>query len=286
VAIPESFRSKSTLQTLSQLSVGTSLAAATALSLSQLLHGMGGARGLLGLIVAVPTLLVGMLWVRVLRWPKTVGQTGLRLGWLLSPVLAALNAGLACAMMLAVERPSGSLTDLLLRLFGGFVLGMTFGAIVWVPALMATLVAFGAPLAWAQGLAKKGLAGQERGDGIIGVVCGLIALATLAAPALLNVGPGLADALPLIRALGLTATGLSAATVFSAWSRAEERERFVAAVERGEVEQFRVDATDEGKVLVRVVTQGQGYRVADYEEEIAALDKDGAVTRGVRVEPA
>lgn len=286
MAIPESFRSKSTLQTLSQLSVGTSLAAATALSLTHLLHGMGGARATLGLVVAVPTLLVGMLWVRVLRWPKTVGKTSLRLGWLLSPVLAALNAGLACSLMLFAEGRPGGLSDMLVRLFGGFILGVTFGAIVWVPALMATLVAFGVPLAWAQGLAKKGLAGQERGDGIIGVVCGLIALATLAAPALLNVGPGLADALPLIRALGFAATGLSAATVFSAWSRAVDRQRFVAAVERGEVEKFRVDTTDEGKVLVRVVTQGQGYRVADYEEEIAALDKDGAVTRGVRVEPA
>ena len=40
-----------------------------------------------------------------------------------------------------------------------------------------------------------------------------------------------------------------------------------------------VDASPEGKVLVRIVAQGQGYRVADFAEEVAALDRDGAVTR-------
>ena len=44
---------------------------------------------------------------------------------------------------------------------------------------------------------------------------------------------------------------------------------------------FRVEEVPEGKVLVRVSTLGQGgaYRVADFEEEVFALDQEGAATK-------
>ena len=41
---------------------------------------------------------------------------------------------------------------------------------------------------------------------------------------------------------------------------------------------FRVDATPEGKALVRVSSFGQGYRVADFSEEVFLLDESGEAT--------
>jgi hypothetical protein len=41
----------------------------------------------------------------------------------------------------------------------------------------------------------------------------------------------------------------------------------------------RVDATEEGKVLVRIVAQGKGYRVADFEEDVFELDEHGEAVR-------
>ena len=44
------------------------------------------------------------------------------------------------------------------------------------------------------------------------------------------------------------------------------------------MKEFRIDPTPEGQALVRIVSQGEAYRVADYEEEVAALDDEGNVT--------
>ena len=52
------------------------------------------------------------------------------------------------------------------------------------------------------------------------------------------------------------------------------------------VPRFRIDHAAEGKVLVRIESQGRGaYRVADYEEEICLLDHEGAATRVRAVQP-
>ena len=46
------------------------------------------------------------------------------------------------------------------------------------------------------------------------------------------------------------------------------------------VKGYRVDTTDEGKVLVRIAAQGKGYRVADFEEEeVFELDAQGEALR-------
>ena len=58
----------------------------------------------------------------------------------------------------------------------GVLLGSTIGAIFWVPGLIATLVCFGIPLAWGQRLAAKGLAGEERGELLVGAVSALVGI--------------------------------------------------------------------------------------------------------------
>lgn len=264
------------------LAVGAALSAVTGVLFALIFR----ERAVIPLVTALPTLLFGTLWAVALRWEKTFPGSNLRLGWLLSVVLAALNGGTAVGLLLAAERYASGWADRLARFFGGMFLGATFGAIAWLPALIVTLVVFGVPIAWAQKQAKKGLSGQERGEGIVGGASALIALTALllSVPADSMRG-NTALHLDVVRGIAAFASLLGMLAMYTARTRDQERQKFVAAVERGEVEHFRVDTTDEGKVLVRVVSQGQGYRVRDYEEEIAALDDDGEVKRGIRVEP-
>lgn len=237
------------------------------------------AREAVPLITGLPTLLWGVLWARVLRWEKTVPGSPLRWGWLLSILLAALNGGTALGLMIASSGRSG-IVETIAKFFGGMLLGVTFGAIAWIPGLLAVMLLFGVPIAWAQRQAAKGLEGQERGEGVVGAASAALSVLALLLSLKVSTLPGSTGLhVLLMQAIGAMGMLLGGTAMVTARERHLERQRFVEAVERGEVEHFRVDTTDEGKVLVRVVSQGQGYRVRDYEEEIAALDASGAVTR-------
>ncbi len=265
--------------------MGLSIAAATGAAFAHLFGGMTH-----GLIAGLPTLAVGLVWGVLLRIRATVGRSRIRWGWLASLPLAAANGGLAAALLFAIEERSG---HLLMRIAAGAFLGVTFGAIFWVPGLLATLAFFGLPVARAQGLAEQGLAGEERGERVVGVASAILAGAGLlgavtgpwrtppahheewlrASYPLESAGAILIYACAL---LGIAA-GLGAVTLATA--RARSRRRFVDAVEAGEVDGYRVDAAATGKVLVRVAVSGEGYRVADVEEEIVAIDDAGEAIR-------
>jgi hypothetical protein len=80
---------------------------------------------------------------------------------------------------------------------------------------------------------------------------------------------------------GTASVAFVAGGVAAALAHARERRRrdFVARAEAGDVKGFRVDASAEGKVLVRVTSQGEGYRVADFQEEVFLLDEEGRATK-------
>jgi hypothetical protein len=272
--LPRTFRSLSLLRTLNCLAVGLSLAAVSAAVFSRILAPSEGA-GAMGVVVGVPTLVLGTLWAVLLRMRATVGTTRLRWGWVASAPLAAANAGLASGLMMAFEGGPDVFANLLI----GVMLGITFGALFWVPSLVATLALFGAPIHWAQRLAAKGLAGEERGEVMIGAASAVLATLGLLVIhytqfhgefALKRVlGPSLVSGMGLLGAVtGGVATALAVA-------RERTRRHFVAEVEAGKVAGYRVDASAEGKVLVRVAAPGS-YRVADVEEDLFALDEVGA----------
>lgn len=264
------FRSRRLLDALAVGAVGASLAAITA---AVFRLGWGSGAGSIVLVTGLPTLVLGTVWAVLLRWRQTLSKSKVRVGWVLSVPLAALNGAFAAGILLAMERGG----DTILRFLGGMVLGATFGAMFWIPGLLLTLLVFGLPIARAQRLAAQGLAGQERGDGFVGAASAAIAAVALGSSFLAARHDGGSLALAALAAFALS-LGL-ATTAVSLW-RERMRRAFVAEVEAGRVAHFRVDATEEGKVLVRVVSQGEGYRVADYAEEVAALDAQGSVTRG------
>lgn len=269
---PTPFRARRLLERLADLAIGFSLAAITATVFTGF-FGFGGENGPIGLITGVPTLLFGTLWALLLRWRRTVFDGRVRVGWLASIPLAMMNGSVAAGLMLStLDHSSKPLVNFVM----GMLAGATIGVIFWGPALIATLLFFGLPIAWGQRLAQKGLAGQERGEGIVGLTSALIAAAALfinrfAPYQWNNARPSI-----LLGALGMT---LGALTMLVAWVRDRQRRAFVARVEAGEEPRFRIEPSAEGKVLVRIVSQGEGYRVADFAEEVARIDETGEVTR-------
>ena len=274
--IPTSFQTPRALAVLNIGAVGLALAGVVAPVFAVLIP-----HDAVVAFAGLPTLLCGVLWAWLLRRPQTVGRTSIRWGWVASIPLAMLNAGLSCGLLMTLEsHPSAS------RFFGGMLLGATFGAIIWIPSLLATLLCFGVPIARAQRLAKQGLAGAEHGEWIVGFVCIIMSVLGLLLSLNVDLSPVHEDAphtwMARVFAFLGVLTGASSTTL--AWLRGRRRRAFVAAAEAGNVKGYRVDTTDEGKVLVRIAAQGKGYRVADFEEEVFELDAQGEALRPKHLE--
>jgi hypothetical protein len=245
-----------TLALLNVLAVGTSLAA----FVGGLLSGMLGPQMASTAGIALPTCVAGLVWALLLRVPKTVGTAGIRWGWLASVPIAYANCAAAIAFSASHE------PELFSRVFGALLLAL-LGAIVWVPALGLTLLCFGVPLAWAERLAKRGLAGGERGEMWVGVVSAALCVAAVTlVPEVFPIRDHAGHA--IIRGFALAGALTGGLSTTLSTLRARRRRLFVASVEAGRVPGYRVEPTREGTRLLRVTTQGDGYRVADDEEEM------------------
>ncbi|MBX3210975.1 MAG: hypothetical protein KF850_02990 [Labilithrix sp.] len=299
------FQSLATLRILNILAVAASLAGATGVVLGRV-FGRWYQRtdafaekaevvdefvfsrfsGTNALLTAATTFAFGLCWALLLRSRATT-QDGRRRGWLQAIPLALANSATAYGLVRALEHGPGGVVV-------GALIGATLGAICWIPALIATLVCFGLPIAWSQRLAKKGLAGEERGEIIVGVVSALVALVAIAlivpvraSNATLPPKEQLLEWSGYLVVLGLSLIGAAtgAGAAMFAYRREKARRVFVREVEAGAVEGFRIDASDEGKVLIRITSMGQGYRVANFEEPIVGLDESGEVQRALALEP-
>lgn len=279
--LPDAFRARRLLERLNVAGVGLSLSGAT----TALLESTMGAMGSSALFIALPTLAIGVLWAALLRDPRKVSLGSwsasgrvreARLGWLLCVPLAMLNAGVAAGGLIMSD--SGwTLGSFAL----GMLLGATFGALIWIPALLLTILCFGLPIERARRLAEQGLAGKDRGELWVGgaslVVTFLSALVTVS----MLTGDryfrlGTFDVV-LLLTLQITSAAVSGLATITAWRRDRARRVFVTKVERGEVPQFRIEPTPQGKVLLRVPEGAASYRVSSFEEEVAALDAEGEV---------
>jgi hypothetical protein len=268
--IPKAFYTQSILRNLNIAAVGLALAALTAAIASFATDGAA-------LVCGLPTLFVGMLWAALLRWRKTVGSNGFRAAWLLSAPLAATNAGLACAATF-LETSLLTPQNIFEQVGGGLFIGATFGALIWIPALVLTLFLFGSPIARSQRLAALGVVGEEQGEALIGKRCawigGIAILVTMWSSSMRAPMP-LSFLFPIFSAITGLVAGVAATRLASL--RQRDRRAFVGEVAAGNIPGYRVEDTAEGKALVRVVSMGQGYRVADFSQEILRLDALGNV---------
>ncbi len=287
--LPAAFQTPRALRWLNIPAVGFSLAASVVgctVGMFKMFDDLDGGAWIAGYSAGIPTVLVGALWAWLLRIPGTVGQSRLRWGWLASFPLAALNAALSAAYFQVSGSWSGAWM-LLEKMLEAAVVGMTFGAILWIPALAATLLVFGLPIARAQSLAREGLSGEERGERIVGLTCAGMSL--LGMGVVLFVGYpsrwAFSGGYPLawpFAGFGVPGLALGVAAAALARSREARRRAFVARAEAGQLPGYRVDPNAEGKVLVRVSSQGDGYRKADFQEEIFELDQEGRATHARR----
>jgi hypothetical protein len=264
--LPSAFRRPGVVAALSTTSVATSLASLVYVTFAVMFHDDAFPQA-----SALTTLAVAVAWMASFRIERTVGRRKLPLGFVLSLPLAALNAALAGGVLMQMHSFDVA------RFLGGMVFGVTFGALVWLPAWVVTLLVFGRPLVRARELAARGVAGREQGDGVVGRRGAFVAAASLLGLVLVAANH---VAFPVALALLGLATGAAAA--LAARSRANARRAFVREVAEGRVPQFRVDATPEGDALVRVLAEGSGYRIADHEEALAWLDDEGVDVRRAR----
>jgi hypothetical protein len=271
--IPVVFRSPRSLRALNVSAVGFAIAAMT----TAVALWIGGPAWRWAVIVGVPSLAVGMLWAAVLRLRRPVGDHGLRLGWVLSLPLAAANGGLACGLMFAWDMPGTA------PFVGGFVVGATFGVLAWAPGLVAVLVLFGVPIARAQQLAQRGLAGEERGEVLVGITAAVLGCVAAAIVRSMHVAPRPPFAAALFCAFVVLAVACGGIAAVVALRREARRRRFVARVEAKEEPGLRIETRATGKMLVRVEPHVEHYRAAPLpDEELIALDRDGRAVRAMR----
>ncbi len=282
------------LRSLNIAGVGLSLAAITSLVLGSIAGDSALWRA--SFVVGLPTLVIGVLWARLMRWRRTVGKSQLRMGWLLSIPLAMLNAALAAGVLLSHQDGK----ERVLLFLAGMLAGVTYGVFVWFPALLLTLLLFGVPIWWSQRQAERGLSGEERGEGMVGLTVSVLSLGSVAVTAGLTRNwlftDGLthpAQALDWLNPWGMGLTWVYAAgglvagllACVQAALRERQRRQIVQQAAAGKIAGLRVDETAEGRVLVRVAPQGDSYRVSDLEEELVALDAEGNTLRALPVAP-
>jgi hypothetical protein len=82
------------------------------------------------------------------------------------------------------------------------------------------------------------------------------------------------SSLRLVFALASIGGGLGALAALRANRRERERKAFVALAEAGGVENYRVDQSPAGKVLLRIDANGDHYRVGNIPEEVFVLRED------------
>ncbi len=232
-----------------------------------------------GLALVIPTIICALIWVRLLRSTKSVGQSGLRAGWFWSVPLAALNACVGALIMFMCGEHMG-VNDPWMVVLTTLICGAT----VWIPMWGFTIAVFGTPISWAQRRAKSGLAGEERGEAVIGTTSAVIAGLALLDAYRHTRGDVTLPRVAIGHAMTITTAvlgvGLGVLVLVLALIRERQRRLFIVAVEAGSVPNFRVDLVPEGKVLVRVVSENQHYRVADFVDEVALLNTRGELVSG------
>lgn len=223
------------------------------------------------------TLVLGPFWARLLRRFPIAFSKSVAPGRLIAIAMAIANASLAGSLMVTLNR--GSPSDNFGNAFVGAVLGATFGAIFWIPTLVVTCVLFALPTAWASSLAKRGLAGEERGEWLVGMMCGAVSIATYLATFRINTQSHIYDFghdwfLPVFRLSAVASFLLAALAAFASWKRDLARKSFVAQAKEGKIAGYRVQDTVRGEVLMRVAASANAYRAMDLCDEVFAVDED------------
>lgn len=262
--LPPAFRKLWLLAALNVVAVGLALGAFTCAACPDL-ESAGEIRGWCGAVASV----VGAFWAWLIRQPWYVGEPGIRRGWVASLPLAMAIALLALLLQLPLLA--------FLALPVPLMLAAYFGLKGWV----VTMLCLGLPIARAQRLAERGLAGEEKGEALIGAACvvlSVVAVVVAVGDAHMQWHEELLARRATIALAALATLSGGIATVLSL-VRGASRRRFVIRAATGRVPGLRVDPREAGRVLVRIGGGArvgvEGYRTAALDEELFELDERG-----------
>jgi hypothetical protein len=231
--------------------VGLSLAAATG-AIASLFGDSAGTS--LGTACAGSTAIYGWFWWRLLMKNSNVWK---RL--LVSILLAAGNAATASLYAWEVLVPHNHIhiTHSMTPIIHVLIIGITLGAIIWIPALLLTFAMFG------YSIAQQGKAAQNGRDGVdyanqvtatTSVALGTAAVVMLA----MRWELGWTIVTPLMFSLATMCAGLW--TALDSANRLRTRRRFVLAVLEGKHPELIYQASDEGDFILRRTVEGTAYR--------------------------
>jgi hypothetical protein len=252
-------RSPLLAQRLNIAAVGLTIGAWAGVVLSAMLGGASSWKQS-GIVCALTSLLYGLIWARIMRVPFRRP-----LGIALSLPLAAMNAGTALAVMAVADRENP---------VGMFFLGCTFGAIVWIPALLVTLFCFSLPLLNVQRAAVHGLSRVDRAERLLGCACAALSFGALIASAFAT--HGRVD-VPFLQTLASASLVCGLTSALLSHTRERTRRAFLTAVANGTVAEYRIDDTYTAPVLVRVTPPDDAYRAIPFVEPLFVLDDNGDV---------
>lgn len=237
------------------------------------------------------TLVLGPFWAIFLRKYPIAFSTSHARGRLIAIGMAIANAALAGSFMLGMNKNGSFIigtkenTEIVSHMFIGAFFGATFGALFWIPTLFVTIWLFALPTAWASALAKRGLAGEERGEWLVGAMCAATSVATYVATFVLDdrhyvYREGGATYLSMYRLAAVASFLFASVAAFAAWKRDMLRKVFVANAKEGNVPGYRVQDSPRGEILVRVAEAASAYRAMETFDEVFAVDEEKPLGQG------
>jgi hypothetical protein len=235
--------------------VGLSLAAATGAIASWLGDHAGT---FIETACAGSTAIYGWFW-----WRSLMKNSNIWKRVLVSILLAAGNAATAFYVY-SVFGPKGDTTDSLAQIVPALIIGITLGAIVWIPALLLTSAIFAYSIAQQSKAIQRGRDGVDYANQATATTC--FTLSTTAVVLLaLRCERGWEIATPLM--FGLTTICAGLWNALGSANRVRTRRRFVLAVLRGKYPELKYKASEGGGVILKRSRQGPAYR----QNEVATV---------------
>jgi hypothetical protein len=259
VVVAALFHPRLTLRLLNHAALGLALGATAAVVLGLLQPSL--------MSCALPTTVLGALVSIVVRSQKPAEDERVR-SFYWAALFAAADAAVSGAIELQGEAEpfGGHGPALRITFLDGAFLGVVYGFPIWISMLGAALVVFGFPILWARHLEKSGLAGEERGETIVGSVCAIVSVMTLASCVAAHPLENREVLVPMVLAAGGLLAGGAAA--LAAVVRDTERRRFLDRAASGDAPGYLVETRRGSKVLLRVAPSSTAYRGTDVEEVV------------------
>jgi hypothetical protein len=229
--------------------VGLSIAAATG-AIASLLGDHAG-KGI-ETACALSTAAYGWIW-----WRSLINNRNTWMRVLVSILLAAGNAATAFYIYSVVLNSKSGSPDPIIWIAGALIIGVSLGAIIWIPALVTTVAIFGYAIA-EHAKAKLGSRDDvDYANQVTATTCFVLATAAVVMLTL-RWGRGWDIVTPLMFGLAAMCAGLGRA--FGATNCMRTRRLFVLAVLEGKHPELIYQASDEGDFILRRTVEGTAYR--------------------------